>query len=343
MDAGFVNGIVRRATLKSLFLALGGMAAMLLLVQPSLNYYRNVLTGPFAVNGKDLEAIRDINSLDNYFFSVHGDEAFDTGSATIWSYVGIELYRDKHTVISLGDRLLLVETSRDPNSLDYSGELKPVPPGLQAELIDATVSEYPELKGAFYPFMLDEGMMGSTFRLFGFITIAIVLGIFAWCVLALRRSVERIIDPSRHPIMKALGRYGDAAFVAAQIEREFLLVGETIGKIHFTPNWVIYRSAASLEAVQIKAIVWVYEHIYTQYVNGIPVHKSYSAYIWDRHGKLSTLPARKKQLPDVMQAILRRTPWAAAGYSQDLHNKWLSNRNEFIAAVDQGHNVSEAA
>jgi hypothetical protein len=317
---------------------------MLLIVQPSLNYYRNVLAGPFEINGKDLGAISDINSLDNYFFAVHGEEAFDTGDATIWSYVGIELYRDKRTFISVGDRLLLVETSRDPNSLDYSGALEPIPPGLQADLIDATISEYPELKGAFYPFMLDEGMMGSTFRLFGFVTIAIVLGIFAWCLLVLKRAIERMIDPSKHPIMLALGRYGDAQGVAGQIEREFPLAGEKFGKIHFTPNWVIYRGAAALDAVQWKDIVWVYPHTFTQYIYGILVYKSHDVYVWDRHGKRAVLPSRKKQIPEVIQAIQRRSPWAVAGYSREIEKSWLSNRNEFLAAVEQRRqNRSEAA
>ncbi len=343
MPTGFINAIVRRATLKRILLCLAGLAIMAAAVVPALNYYRNILSGPFEVTGKDLDAITDINSLDNYFFAVHDDEAFDTESATVWSYVGIEMYRDKYTVISLGDQLLLVETSRDPNSLDYSGALKEIPPGLQRDLIDEAIREYPELKDAFFPFMLDEGMMGSTFRLFGFITIGIVATIFGWLLLVLRRTVQWIAEPSKHPIMLALARYGEPKLVGDQIERELQMEQEFLRKIYLTRNWVVYRGRTRLEVARLNDIMWVYPYTYTHYVNGIPVYRTHEAYIWDRHGAFAALPCRKKDIPAIMQAILRRAPWAVAGFSPQLHNLWLNNRNDFISDVERRRQDAQAA
>jgi hypothetical protein len=163
----------------------------------------------------------------------------------------------------------------------------------------------------------------------------IVVVSFGWCFLVLGRAFRWMGDPTKHPIVVGLGRYGELTFVAGEIERELQIEQEHIGNVHFTRSWVVYRGAARLAVARLNDIMWVYPYQYTQYVYGIPVYRKREVYVWDRHGTRVEFPARKKDVSAIMEAILRRAPWAAGGYSAQFEESWRTNRSDFIAAVEK--------
>jgi hypothetical protein len=105
---------------------------------------------------------------------------------------------------------------------------------------------------------------------------------------------------------------------------------ETIGKFNLTRTWAVNLGKSSLDVAKVNDVVWMYKKV----VNNRGL-KSYFAHVYDRQGKLLTVPGKEAEVDQIMGAIYRRAPWVIAGFSGDIEKAWNKDRAAFIAQVDQ--------
>ncbi|HET7160149.1 MAG TPA: DUF6709 family protein, partial [Burkholderiales bacterium] len=159
--------------------------------------------------------------------------------------------------------------------------------------------------------------------------------LFGVCVFGIVRAIRRSRNPLKHPIMRALGRFGPPADIAGQIDAELLADHPKVDRLHLTPHWLVQASSSSLTATRIDDIVWAYKQVTQRRVNGVPAGKTYTAQIWDRHGVCITVAGSETFVNQAIESAARRAPWMLAGYNTDLEKAWKSNRAAVLATVDQ--------
>jgi hypothetical protein len=191
-------------------------------------------------------------------------------------------------------------------------------PATRREVVDGLESAYGELRGMILPHMLDTG----NFRTPGFIGLGVGLVVFLLCAWGISRVMARSSDPSRHPIIRKLARYGDAHTIATQIDYEVNHEkSQTVDGLRFTRSWFVRASSSSLDVMRLDDIVWVYKKVIQHRTNFIPTGKTYAALIWDRHGKHMEISGKQKKVDAILQGTLHLRP-GCGRYDQQLQNIW---------------------
>lgn len=332
MTDNFIHRIARRSNLNQVFLFGIGFAVGLVLLVISLNAYYNLFTGPYPISQEAVVNIGNLNDLKEYYVTVSGEEALDTGYEKVRRYAGfIELGRVKYTALVVGDRLLLVETGGDPNAREHSGALVSMPGDVNREVIANIEREVPNLKGAFLPFMLDTNDFQIN-TLLGLIAVLVVLGVCGWGIL---RAIGRMGDLSRHPILRRLQGFGDPEYVASQIEAEMNVDHEKIGTLHLTRNWAINMKSATFEATRFQDVMWLYKHVTQHRTYGIPTGKTFAAHVWDRFGNQMILNGKENAIDESLKGIFKHAPWVIAGHKPDIEAAYRKDRERFAQEVDK--------
>ena len=327
MDSNFITDIIRRSNRNQLIIWGIGLVLVLVAIALSVNQFYNLLAGPFTVDKDYITGITDVQHLDKFYVTVKGDETLDTGYYETSTTNGIQTGKSYYKALVLGNDFLLVKSGSADNQDSYSGALTPISASEQREVLDAIVREAPNVKDVFLPFMMDANEWRNT-SLAGLAATVIALLVCLWAVL---RTIARVVSHERHPIWRGLERFGEPAGVADQIATE---VGsgstQTAGKAQLTSNWLVASGKSTLETTQLKDIVWVYKKI----VNGRGGRR-FSALVYDRYGKLTTVNGKEAQVDETLRGIAQRVPWVAIGYSAQTQAAWNKDRANFIAAVDQ--------
>lgn len=332
MSQDFVEGIIRRSNRNLLIICLLGILIVAGVAVISANYLHNFFNGPFSINSEALLAINDLSQQREYWVTVRGADSLDTGYQYVREQTGGgETVEANYPALVIGDSLLLVKTAGDPSGREYTGALIPISAEVQQEIIDDIGQDYPKVRDAFLPYMLDT----TDFRGNGYVGLIIGGVVALLCLWGLTRAILRSGDLQRHPIMRSLGRFGEPQMMAQQINGEVMHQHPTVGKLHFTQNWLLLASSASLKATRLNDVMWAYMKVTQHRTNGIPTGKTHAALVWDRYGKCITISGREKTVRETLEGILNRAPWAIGGYAADIEKTWKSNRAGFIGAVDQ--------
>lgn len=332
MTSNFIKDFVRRSNLTQLSLFGIGLIFVVGAIALSFNAYYNLLAGPFTVNKDYVLGLNDLSAAKQYHVTIEADDSLDTGYSYVTSENGRETGRKNYAALVLDNRLLLVETKSDVSNLTHTGALVNISGEVQREVLDELVKEVPEIEGAFLPFMLETEEF-KTNTIIGLVATVICLLIAVWGVV---RALMRLGNSDRHPIMRALRRFGDTEEIAQQIDHEVNSHHEKIGNVKFTRNWLIHQQGLTFKAARLNDLVWMYKHVLkTKYYGVVTVGKTYSVYLWDRHGQCITVTAKEKSVDEMLGTIYQRAPWIIAGYDQQLEKEWKKNRAEVIASVDQ--------
>lgn len=335
MRSNFIYGIIWRANLLRIVLASLGLIAIVLAMSAARNPYINLLTGPFEKTPQDILNITDLKEVQEYYVTITGEEALDTGyyySSKLWGI--FETTYDSFIGLVLEDRLLLVRVSGDPTeTITYTGALRTISPEIQREVLDDLEREYPELSGIFLPFLLDTSSFVVDVGLplaAGSIAALAALGLLLYTLLGMN-------DGKNHPIMRSLAPYGDPEQVAEDIAQELELEHLILSKhTHLTRRWLIHRTSTSLAATRIIDIAWMYTGVTQHRTNGIPTGKTFKAFIYDRHGKKIEINGKKEaHVIEIIEAVAKRAPWAIMGYTKDIERVWNKDRAQILAAVDE--------
>jgi hypothetical protein len=333
MTNSFVHTIIRRSNRNLLILCITGAVLLAGLAAINARYLYNFFFGPFPIDRQTLLATTEAGALQQYWVRVQGDDVADTGFQQVLRNkdTGRETVSAAYMALLLDRHLLLVKAQDDASVTAYTGYLEPLPSDVRSRIIAAAEQTAPSLRGAFLPYQLNT----ASFRDGGYVALGLGIPLFCVFVLGIARAIRRNSDPSKHPIMRALGRFGPPDQVAAAIDAELLADHTKVDRLHLTQNWLVQATSASLTATRIDDVVWAYKQVTQRRVNGVPAGKTYAAQIWDRHGIRMSIMGRETYVNQAIEAAARRAPWMLAGYSTELEKAWKSNRNAVLATVEQ--------
>ncbi len=145
------------------------------------------------------------------------------------------------------------------------------------------------------------------------------------------RAVLRMLWPERHPLARALRRFGTPGEVAALIEKDsYLRARLRVGPVHFLGGWMVCSSGLiGYKVFRLDDLVWVYQIV----VTGSGRH--HLARFHDRHGAWAQVNGREPEINAILTAIARPRPWLLAGYALDLEQMWHNDRAALVEIVDQ--------
>lgn len=337
MTTPLIESIIRRISRNRLLFGLACVVGLVIAGGFAFNYLVGFFTGPVKMTGAELLALESLDGLRNYYIDFTGDDSFDTGYEYVsTSESGVETVQYSYPALMVGESILLVKSPGrlvGTPSRTYTGALVPVPSDVQAEVIGALEREFAELRGAFLPYMLD----ATDYRIGGYIGLAVGAAVGLLALFLIVTGLRAMTNPATHAIMKRLGRYGPAQNIGMQIEMEMKGQHTTLqNKLHFLRSWLVQTNRSSFDAARFDDMTWFYKHITKNKTYGITVAKTFAAHVWDKHGTMITITARKEQqIDEILNALYARAPWAVAGYSNEINKMWRKDRPSFVAAVGQ--------
>ena len=332
MSDDFISRQIKRTNRNILLVGLVLLGMMGCIIGVAWREVSNHVFGPFPVQAADLNAIYNPDAVKHFYVKVRGEKSFHTGMQEVdsdnKSHVRAEIL-----ALQVGKRLLLVKTTKDKGQLQFAGGLVQVPAEVQNGIVKATEAQYPEMKGAFLPYMLDENSFWDQDAIITTIVTVAVIGVG---LLLVGMSVFRQTRPERHPLLAKLQQYGLVHDLRMQIDSEMRSEGggERFGPLHMTTNWVIQATAYKTYVMQVKDMVWAYPKITKHYHNGIPTGKTYSAILRDSKGQSMEIRGKKNSVPQFMQTVQHRMPWVLIGFSQELDALWTKEKPQFMRLME---------
>ncbi|HYX67792.1 MAG TPA: DUF6709 family protein [Terriglobales bacterium] len=330
MGDGYIAQQIRRCNRNSLLFAGITLLVLVLATAASWRYLYNFFRGPFSTDPFQLLTVSDPDTLKQYFVTIPAGEPLDTGGAEEENGVA----KARFVAVVVGHRFLLVKVPADSQAKQISGELTTIPGEVRSKIVAPTEASQAGLQGSFLPFMLDAS---DGFRTPGYVGLGLGLLFAVIAVLVLRSSYSS--DPTNHPILLRLQKLGPGLELAANIDQE-MNSGQALKfglSAMLTPSWLLSPGTFSLKLLRLQDLVWFYKKVTTHRVNFVPVGKTYSVMLWDRYKTVSLVEmGRKEELGNsLLQELVRRAPWALAGYSADLQKLWQKDFRGVVAAVDE--------
>jgi hypothetical protein len=300
-------------------------------------YWLAQLRDPILIADKELAALPNNTTLYNH--SVSGSDMFDIGfeEYTYDEDTGRRISTDAYFgILQISfDEFLLVRTKDviDEKVTDYTGVIIPIPDNMQREVVNALLADLEKediTDIIILPILFDTLHDDSMWYVGTAVLIALAL-LPLWGFITLMKRG----NPLKHPVLKKLGRFGEVEMVVDSIEKDRTMGEESVGKLYLTRNWAFTKSAISFDAMSLRDVVWTYPNVTQHRTNGIPTGKSYSLYIYDKHGVALIVADKEQEVTAMLQAIMARAPWVVAGYSNQTHNIWKQNPSALIAEVER--------
>ncbi len=333
MQEGFVQKAIQRSNIGSLLISAIGLIVVLVLGVLLSRYFYNMIKGPFFIAQEEIISMQKPEGQLEYYITVHGDEqAYDTG----FQYVetdehGNETVKSYYAALPLQDRFLLVRTSKPELLTIYTGSLISLPQKEQTEVVAGLESQYPQLKNAFLPMMLDT----RDFKTLGYLGIAGAVAVIILCFILFVSVIRHSMDPQTHPIMRMLSAYGDPEATAMQLDSDMAMAGPKIAHVLVGQNWLARPNSLGLKAMRIGDLAWMYKQEITHRRYGVVIGKSYYAVIHDRNGKSIRVGGRQPKVDELLAALHARAPFAITGYDSRIETIWRKNRQDLINEVDR--------
>jgi len=338
--SGFISDQIRRCNRNLLVANLGLSAAVLVALLLSGKYYYNFCFGPFPITEQTLTSLRNADQVSQRFVVIPIENAIDYSVEEFETRrSGRERAIATYYSLMFGDKLLLVKASPGHHERQFTGYLENMA-GYhrgQREVLDRFVAHDPSSRGAYLPVMLD----ATDVRTPGWIGLAIGLPLFILGAWNTKKALTRRSNPSAHPILVTLEKYGSPITIAAAIDREINAeISRPTSSVFISPSWFLNERFFTLDAKPLVELVWAYKKVTRHSVNLIPTGKTYVTVIWDRRRKsMEVSTGRSEQKTHrILEDLAARAPWLLIGYSEDLSRDWTTDASGVISAVDQRRN-----
>lgn len=338
MQRNIVMGAVRGSNLRNILIGIALLAAVVVGMLLARRYYVSLFSGPQTISQNDLIEVQDADDLTQYWLTVTGQEAIDTGGEEIVTSTGVpDRVTARYVVLVLKDHFLLVKIPADVRINDlpdtFTGALVDIPPAIEDEIAGPLRQDMEDqnVDSELLPFMLDATDFVEDARL-GLVVGGVMVLI---AVVLLSMGVWRSISPRSHPYYTRLKRFGDPESVMQIVNTEVGGGGENIGGSLVTPNWLVHPKSSNFHAVPFKDVAWAYMKVIQRRVYGAPVGKTFQVCIWDRHGKEMTITTSEANVQKILLTIAQQAPWAILGHDPGLDKAWRKNRSEVLHSVDQ--------
>lgn len=288
-------------------------------------YFNNFISGPFALTGRELDSIDDVDDAPRYFARVTGSKVLDTG---IREYNSNKTVSASFYALVVGEKYLIFESSASPTTV-AEGELAPWPSDL-ADMLRS--SQMGEMRHHLYPFYVSD----ESFRLSGYFAIALL---FVYGFLFVRYAVpawRHVRDPATHPLGIRMATWGDPVGVTFAVEREF-------GTPRYK-NWRGWRAgeqylvesrAFRFDVHRLQDLLHAYKKV-TQhrYHFVIPMGKTYEARLFWEEGT-AAISGSQQTVDAILLHLQQRVPWAVHGYNPAVETLYKKQRHELIAQIRQ--------
>lgn len=329
MGDGYIAQQIRRCNRNSLLFFAITMLGLAVATAAGWRYLYNFFRGPFPTDPFQLLTVSDPGTLTQYFVTIPASEVVNTGG----SEEEDGQTKARFLAVVVGHRFLLVKAPLGDQK-EFSGELTPIPDEVRSKIVAPSEASQEGLQGSFLPVMLNAS---DSFRDPGYWYLGTGLA-FVVIVLAVLRGCYSS-DPMTHPILLRLQKIGPGQDLAANIDQEMNSgqVRKAGSSALLTPSWLLNPSSFSLRVIRLADLVWFYKKVTTYRVHFIPVGKGYSITLWDRSKTYIVIEMGRKEAEGdaLLQELVRRAPWALAGYSADLQKLWVKDAQSVMAAVDE--------
>jgi hypothetical protein len=300
----FIDKQVRRVNRNYL------IAAALLLSVPAIaavfsyDWAYNVLAGPLPIQANELARSGGPSGVPRNYLRVLEDRpALDTGAREGTKKAGITT---KWLLLPVADRLLLVQAPIGQEGKEHVGYLAAISAASDRDLVKQLTYDY---RGQFVALacLVAPVLLGGLW----------VLGVY----------VRRLLAPASHPVLRALGPYGDPQEVRKQIEADFQGATLRIGRLQLTHDWLLGVKLWGLDVARVEEVVWIYKQV----IKGQGA--SISAVICTSQGKTFGIQGKDKEVDNMLKVIAECVPWALAGYDPGLEKLWSSDPKRVAEVV----------
>jgi len=295
-------------------------------------YVTNFIAGPYTLQPNALAQITDADTTPDYFVSVIGEKALDTGIQEVETTTnngvkeGSRITAGYYALV-LGDHFLIVKSPNQPPN-PITGELKPFPSDLSGQLFSGVDGR--QLQSRSYPFYLDS----EGFRYPGYWGIGI-----AWLFVGLLWKFGRPAwihwqDATKHPLVKRVEQWGDSIGVSADAQRE--LSNSVLYKSHgilITNKYVIHRRFFTFNILRFDDLLWAYKKVTQRYTYFIPTGKSFAANLIFYGGR-ETFSGQERTVDEVLALGSSKAPWAIFGYSAEINDLFSKRTSDFCQVVE---------
>lgn len=309
----------------------------------SMRYFYNMLFGPFPITKQELAAITDPSTLQRYYVTVKGDETLDTGFEDIEKTVNkktdeVEKVEIKGMYLGLvvGGKILLVKSPVRTTATSFIGELTRIPDDVDSQIVGGLAQRIPGVRAGIIPALLKV----EDFTTFGYVGFGILILGFCLGGFNLFRFFSRNTNSDNHPVWKALSGYGKSEIIAQQINEEYSEPGVIeLGTAVLTRSWILAKWMYECRPLPLADVVWFYKHKTSRWFWFIPLPPSYAVHVLSANKKRTEfdMPSDKK-CDELVLAIAERTPWAYAGYTDELVRHWAKKPDEMIQASREAKN-----
>ena len=337
MVTNFVEQYSSRATRNLLIVSALLLAAVVIALALSSRYFYNAISGPFVIENDALAGLTDVGNLQQYFVTVNGDEAADTGIDEVVTHSRNngdstnETLAAHYMAVMVGERIMVIRSpSDDESATQFTGTLQPVPSDVQHEVIDSVLEDYPDLKGIFLPFMMNVEDIRPSGRIELLLGVALLL-LAMWNFI---RNFRRQMNPEAQPIYKLLSTYGPVQGTVGAIDAEVAGPGcVQVGKATITPHWVLHAKLFGLDVVRLDDVIWMYQKVTEQRTNFIKTGETYTALFWTRQGKAIEIAGKQPEVTSMLVQVAHHAPWVIRGFTKDRDKAWRTNRQQVIQTV----------
>lgn len=293
-------------------------------------YLTNFFMGPYEVGQAELDQITDLSTAPRVFVHVTGTEAIETGieEITVKSRAGVETSRSvtaAYYVLRMGEKLLVIKSSQGQVT-SIEGELKPLTAELNSNLFSDEESS--ALRPNFYDFYVDD----DSYRFPGYmelILLAVFLIYLVWKGVPAWRYTQ---DPTSHPIVARVKRWGDLITLTREIKLEYEKPIAKGKQLKLCERYLFHDSFFKFDVHRYDDLVWSYYRIIQHRLNFIPLLKSYELVIHCVDGSVESRNAEKR-VGELLLFLQGKAPWAIIGYSDELETAFTQNKDELIKAV----------
>ncbi len=312
----------------------------ILIAASQQRYIRNFIQGPYKIGAADLDTIGDVNKAPRYFVTVNGSKSFATNiqETTTNTVNGIETSTSVSDfyLLLIGDKYLVCKSKSGP-STTCKGELTPISAELDGLLFNT--DEMNSIRGSFYPFYVND----SSFRESGYCAIFYLLLLAAILVWQTRPILRFLKDPASNPVINRMQSWDNPDSIAADAQRE-LRSPRHKGKKgwRITDHFIIRASLFSFDMVRFSDLVWAYKKITKNSWNLIPVGKTYEVVFICKNGAV-ILECRKKQVDAILEFTQQHSPWAVFGFSNELYDYFIRDKEGFVSEVEQKKNSEKSS
>jgi hypothetical protein len=230
--------------------------------------------------------------------------------------------------MTVGKHILVVKAKPGDIRQNYTGTLTSMPDDLKKEVYSGLGE--PDLQAATLRLLLDATSSYGDALILAYVVVGALVVSGLWMFFLSKRRIEM---PERHPLCKALSKYGPLYSVVPEIDSDVAAGTSSFSSVTFSRNWIISCWLTQVAVIRRDEIIWVYKKRTKHSVNFIPTGSSYSLVLRDARGKLLELSNSEQMVDGYLASLGQQTPWVIFGYDRKLEKLYKKELQSFTQTV----------